>query len=343
VSRFGLVKHFSYISTDFSGFGFDRSKVVVYLLSNLKSHRLPLQAVVRATGLSAHLLRAWEKRYGAVQPVRSQSGHRHYTEADVQRLLLLKRATATGHPIRTIARRSNAEIRELINPRQSARASAAVVAPEEELLEKCVAAVRAMDQPTLGRTLDAALVRFGHQGTLQRVVAPLAEEIGVLWRSGEITAAHEHFFTAVARSFLGSSVQQFALSPDAPALIAATPVGQHHELGAFMAAVTATNLGWRAIYLGCSLPAAEIAAAAIQLEARVLVLSIIHPPDDSHLAQELRAIRRRLPDINLLVGGRASDSYRRVLRGIKAQVITDLMEFGDALDAIRARSTTTNR
>src|SRR5689334_11826376 len=233
----------------------------------LKSHLFSLQSVVRATGLSAHLLRAWEKRYGAVRPARSKSGHRRYTTADVQRSLLLKRATKAGHPIGTIATRSEPEIRHLISGNAPTHRAAAVVAPETELLRECLAAVRAMDQPALARALDLALGRFGHQSVLRRIVAPLAEEIGALWRNGQITAAHEHFFTAIARSFLGSSAQQFALPANAPALIAATPAGQHHELGAFMAVVVATHLGWRAIYLGSSLPAAEIAAAVIQVEA----------------------------------------------------------------------------
>ena len=94
---------------------------------------------------------------------------------------------------------------------------------------------------------------------------------------------------------------------------------------------------WRAIYLGSSLPAAEIAAAVVQLEAPVLVLSIIHPPDDRHLAVELRARRRRLPGVTFLVGGRAAESYGDVLRKIKARVVTDLAQLGEVLDAIRAR------
>jgi methylmalonyl-CoA mutase cobalamin-binding subunit len=200
-----------------------------------------------------------------------------------------------------------------------------------------------LNQRNLTYALDNAVVRFGLQGLLRRILAPLAEEIGELWRRGEITAAHEHFFTAVVRTFLGQTSQQFALAADAPALVAATPAGQLHELGAFLTAVTASHLGWLAIYLGCSLPAEEIAAAVIQVKARVLALSIIHPPDDSHLRTELRAIRRRLPDVNLIVGGRAASSYRGVLKSINARVTSDLVNLGDQLDAIRAHYLTTQR
>ena len=74
----------------------------------------------------------------------------------------------------------------------------------------------------------------------------------------------------------------------------------------------------------------------------MLALSIIHPPDDRRLLTELRTIRRRLPEVNLIVGGRAAHSYRAVLKSINARVTSDLVNLGDELDAIRARYITTH-
>jgi len=302
----------------------------------MKEALFPLRTVVRETGLSAHVLRAWERRYQAVRPARSPSGQRRYTENDLQRLLLLKRATQSGHSIGAIVGQPDAAIRRfLANPTFSTVWSGDL--PEQESHADCLAAVRTMNEQSLIRALDAAIVRFGHQGLLCRIVPPLGEKIGDLWRRGEITAAHEHFFTAVVRTFLGRTGQQFVPANDAPVLIAATPLGQHHELGAFMAAVMGAHLGWRVIYLGACLPAAEIAAAVIQSEAQALALSLIHPTDDPRIAAELRAIRRRLPEVNLFVGGNAAPSYRGVIRGIKAQLVSDLARFGELLDVIRAR------
>ena len=303
----------------------------------MKAAHLSLQSVVRATGLSAHVLRAWEKRYGAVRPARSKAGQRRYTQADVQRLLLLQRVTRAGHPISTIVGRSDSELQRLLAGAAVQRTTRGFDSPEYELRRECIDAVRLMDEAALARTLESALARLGYHGLLCRIVAPLAEEIGERWRSGEITAAHEHFFTAVARTFLGTSAQQFAQTNDAPALVAATPAGQHHELGAFMAAVTATHLGWRAIYLGSSLPAAEIAAAVVQAGARVLVLSIVYPSDDRKLAGELRTLRKLLPDVDLIVGGRAASGYGDALKKIKARVVKELGGLGRELDLIRAR------
>jgi MerR family transcriptional regulator, light-induced transcriptional regulator len=295
-----------------------------------------VQSVARRAGLSAHTIRAWEKRYRAVRPARSRAGQRRYTEADVQRLVLLGRATNAGHAIGTIAHLPDSQLRRLLNGSGERGTKSMGAALDEEFRRECIAAVEAMNEPALIGALEKALVRFGQQGLLRRIVAPLAEQIGELWRHGELTAAHEHFFTATARTFIGTLAQQFAISADAPVLVAATPAGQYHELGAFMAAVSATYLGWRGVYLGCSLPAAEIAAAVIQVEAPVLVLSIIYPCDDRNLPNELRAIRKRLPDTILIVGGRVARSYGAVLKPINARVVDDIAQFGDELDKIRA-------
>lgn len=162
-----------------------------------------------------------------------------------------------------------------------------------------------------------------------------------VWREGDLTAAHEHFFTAAAKMFLGNIAQQFAVKNNAPSLIAATPAGQHHELGAFMAAVAAMHLGWRAIYLGPSLPAAEIVGAAFESNAAVVALSIVYPEDDLGLSQELRTLSEGLsPNTQIIVGGRAAHHYRSILRRIKAITVKDLDAFAAQLDVQRARAAT---
>jgi DNA-binding transcriptional MerR regulator/methylmalonyl-CoA mutase cobalamin-binding subunit len=298
-----------------------------------------MQNVAHRTGLSPYVIRAWENRYGAVKPARSAAGHRRYTERDVQRLMFLQRATRSGHRISSLAALPATQLRELIRRADSERPSDNRHDggdPADISRNECIRAVRLLDEPALAAALEKALVRFGYQGLLRRIISRLAEQIGELWRKGTITAAHEHFFTSTARLFVGRLVQQFAIPTHAPALIAATPTGQHHELGAFIVAVAAMHLGWRSIYLGTSLPAAEIAGAVLQANAAVLVLSIVYPADDPNLAGELREIRKLLPGKAILVGGRAARSYGRVLTGIKARLVDEIVDLPDELDAFRA-------
>ena len=96
--------------------------------------------------------------------------------------------------------------------------------------------------------MKCAAIDLGAQGLLQRVVAPLAQTIGDLWRAGTITAAHEHFASAVIRVFLGHAAKPFAGTESAPVLVVATPAGQIHELGALLVGAAAANLGWHVCY-----------------------------------------------------------------------------------------------
>ena len=129
---------------------------------------------------------------------------------------------------------------------------------------------------------------------------------------------------------------QFPLAESAPSLVVATPTGQLHELGAVMVTAAASNLGWRVIYLGASLPAAEIAGAAIQNKARAVALSLVYPEDDATLGDELVNLRRYLPEgIKILVGGRAAEAYRDALNRIGALHMPDLNSLMDSLDGLR--------
>jgi methylmalonyl-CoA mutase cobalamin-binding subunit len=190
-----------------------------------------------------------------------------------------------------------------------------------------------MDAKSLNRALDNALLDFGHQGLLQKVLAPITAQIGKLWMAGEFSAAHEHFATGAITAFLNRITRPYAPIESAPCVVIATPAGQLHGLGALMANAAAANLGWRIAYLGTGLPAAEIALAVRQKSAKVLALSLVYPVDDAKLPHELRSIRQFIPsDTKIVVGGRATAAYARVLEEISAKVVSDLTEFCHALD-----------
>jgi methylmalonyl-CoA mutase cobalamin-binding subunit len=201
---------------------------------------------------------------------------------------------------------------------------------------EALAATTRFDGPALEDTLRRALLTLGHQGLLRLTIAPMAQEIGELWRTGDLTAAHEHFFTASVKVFLGETTRQFSVAVNAPRIIVATPTGQLHELGAVMAASMAASLGWRVIYLGPSLPAHEIAGAALRNEAAAVALSIVYPEDDPALGGELTDLARLLPSsTRILVGGRAARGYFETLVHLGALYAENMEEFGAQLDSLR--------
>lgn len=299
-----------------------------------------IKIVARRTGLTAHVIRIWEKRYGAVAPRRTGTNRRLYSDVQIERLGLLREVTQAGHSIGQVAKLPTEKLRQLAAETAGSNRPAdhAHRQPPATLsfLDEAIAAVKALDAPRLEASLKRAETALGGQGLLQRVVAPLAQTIGELWRDGNITAAHEHFASAVIRIFLGHAATPFAAGDSGPVIVVATPAGQIHELGALLVGAAAANLGWKVTYLGAGLPAAEIAGAARQNRARVVALSLVYPEDDLRLEGELTKLSELLPaEVTLMVGGRAMPAYRDALGKIGATPITDLAHLCSALDLLR--------
>jgi DNA-binding transcriptional MerR regulator/methylmalonyl-CoA mutase cobalamin-binding subunit len=306
----------------------------------MNNAQYPIQLVARLTGLSAHVIRIWEQRYRAVEPQRTATKRRLYSQRDIERLNLLRDLTQAGHSIGQVAQLPTDQLGQLVAGSTNLQARAPRVtgeAPDSvSFIDECVAAVKALDGHALDNALHRAATALGCLGLLQRVVAPLTQTLGDSWRDGTLTAAHEHFATAAIRVFLGNLAKPFGAMDNAPVLVVATPAGQVHELGALLVGATAANLGWQVTYLGASLPAAEIAGAAQQRQARAVALSLVYPEDDPRLEGELRLLRRSLPgEVKLLVGGRAMSAYHEALEKVGALPIKNLAQLGANLDQLR--------
>jgi MerR family transcriptional regulator, light-induced transcriptional regulator len=293
-----------------------------------------IRVVVRRTGLSAHVIRVWERRYRAVEPVRTATNRRLYTEADIERLRLLHVATKAGHTISHIAALPNERLQELI--RLDAPNEPAVplqgTGDAAKYLSACMLAVERLDPVELEVQLTRAATEFSQQVLLETIVDPLMHQIGNAWQKGSLRIADEHMACAVVRTFLGS-LQDLRRAPaSGPGIVVTTPSGQVHEVGAMMVAILAAAAGWRAIYLGPDLPADEICGAARRHGASVVALSIVFPTEDPQMPRELRRLRSGLDvGVEIFAGGRASNSYAAPLREIGAHVFTKLGDLGDRL------------
>ncbi|MEI7912867.1 MAG: MerR family transcriptional regulator [Verrucomicrobiota bacterium] len=306
----------------------------------------PIELVSRITGLSMHLIRIWEQRYQAVEPQRTPTNRRLYAQSHIERLNLLREVTQAGYKISHVARLPMETLVKLAAESAAgsdrAAPSATDAPPPSSLLDDCVVAIRALDAAALDEVFKRASTALGALGLLLHLIAPLSQALGEMWRAGEITAAHEHFATAVIRVALGQAAKSFGVHEHAPLLLVATPAGQIHELGALLVAATAVNFGWRVTYLGASLPAAELAGAAQLSRARAVALSLVYPEDDPQLAAELERLRDALPaETALLVGGRAMPAYRDVLENVGAVTVENLAHLGERLDNLRKPSNPT--
>lgn len=296
--------------------------------------RYSIRAVAAKTGLSQHTIRAWERRYGALSPKRTETNRRLYDLDDVERLTLLGRAVAAGHSISHVVELSNDALLGLAT--ETAPTTRHTSKPER-FIEECEGAIRRIDATAFEHALLNATTELGAIGVIDDVLVPLIRHIDHGWQAGTVGIAQEHLASAAIRSQLDRIRAWITPHPHSPRILVTTPSGQSHELGAALVATIAALQGWHVVYLGPNIPAHEIAAAARRVEARAIALSLVYPEDDANLAPQLETLRALMGDgFPILAGGRATPAYEDGLIAIGAMIMESLPELRDALDSIRA-------
>jgi len=280
----------------------------------------PIQVVTRRTGISADVLRVWEKRYGVVSPVRSTNGRRLYTDADIERLRLLVQATHTGRTIGQVAALPKAVLLDLLDEKRSAehpshRDGVATAAPSPpavaDLLEACIGAIMRFDALTFDLLLRRAVVALSADDFLDAVVVPLVEQVRMRMLDGSLRGSHGNLAHTVLRRVLDHIVATATAPLGSRDLVAGTLDGHAHELDALIVAAAAAANEWRVTYVGPGVSAEVIADTTEHLDARVLILSSAAPARDRGIQRELRRLRALLPArVALLVVRSAPDVKR---------------------------------
>lgn len=280
--------------------------------ADIQTPRFPVRLVAVRTGLSQHVLRAWERRYGVVAPIRTEGGQRLYSQMDIDRLSRLRRLTERGHGIGRLASlgldeltRLDQEIEAEATPDPTpARSPGGSI---RDITAAALQATRRLDGVELQAVLERAAVTLGVPDFLDGVVATALDEIGRGWTERSVSVAQEHLATAVFRRVLGWLLGVYEINGPAPRLVVATPPGQVHELGALMVAVSAAAEGWGVTYLGPDLPVVDLVSAATQTGARAVAVSVVYVPDGRAVAAALQETRANLPArVPLLLGGAAA-------------------------------------
>lgn len=275
-----------------------------------------MRDIVRATGLSEHALRAWERRHRAIEPPRSRGGTRRYSSDDLARLVLLKRLVDRGERIGSIARLRNDELLARI-------ADGAERAPHAAPYSTALEAVLRFDADASRSVLASELAERGPVAFARTIALPLLAEIGDRWHRGELSPAAEHLATSIVRSLLGAALGARERRPGQLAIVCATLQGEPHEVGLLAAAVMADAAGARVVYLGADLPPASIARAADVARAQVVLIAMTAAPEGeadeavARLAQSLR------PGTELWIGG----AQARIPDGFPARILRDLDDF----------------
>lgn len=270
-------------------------------MAKIEPDSLSIGDICTETGLSADVIRVWERRYGFPMPLRLPSGHRRYRREDLLRLRLMAEAVAHGHRPSVVARASEETLKRLLIRGDN---------PGADVLYE---AVVAMDTDRMRRLFREALTLMGWKAFLQRTVSPLLDRVGMAWAEGAIGVHHEHLVTEVLEDLLRELRQECQVLPGRGAVMLCTLPGERHRLGLLMAALAYATQGVRTELLGVDLPVASIAQAARALKVDRVAVSLSSQSAGETSRRLLLDLQERLPPhCRLIIGGQGAVRTRKV-------------------------------
>ena len=239
----------------------------------------------RRTGVSPELLRAWEQRYGLLQPSRSQGGFRLYSALDEARVRRMKELLEGGLSAAEAAREAL-----LVEGQRAVLGPADLAALGVRLRE----ALDAFDAQQAHEALDQLLSAVPVEAALADVLLPYLRELGRRWKSGEATVAQEHFASAFLRGRLLTLARGWDRGEGPRVLLACLP-GEQHDLGLLAFGLLVADRGWRVTFLGADTPLDTVAEAAALLDPAQVVLLGVAPRLLGKHAAGVRALAQRWP------------------------------------------------
>jgi MerR family transcriptional regulator, light-induced transcriptional regulator len=282
--------------------------------------------VTKLTGLSIDVVRVWERRYGAVRPLRSAGGTRLYSDMDVLRLNRLHRAVEQGYGIGQAARLSESELDELISGVQP---SPARPDPYKSVRQRFIAAIQTMDVVAADQELTRAATLFPPGELVKKIVSPIFDEVLERKALKEFGVAHERVSIGLLRRLMESLIRLYPPSGNVDTLVLATPAAERHEFDLLLSALLAAAHGWRVVFLGADVAAAEIALAVRLTNARVLLLNVAS--ESYRIDEELETISGVVSGPTVWISGAAASRQRTHIGRANWILVRDLEELDDKL------------
>ncbi|MGZ4300031.1 MAG: MerR family transcriptional regulator [Gaiellaceae bacterium] len=244
----------------------------------------------RRSGVSPELLRAWERRYGLLEPTRSTGGLRLYSAADLGRVRAMQQHLAEG-----LAAAEAAALAAAAEPRADQAVAFSPVAARRDL----DVSLSAFDEARAHAVLDELLSTATLDSILSDVLIPFLRELGKRWERGEITVAQEHFASSVLRGRLLGLARGWDRGIGPRVLLSCAP-GEQHDLGLVAFGLALRARGFRILYLGADTPIESVAEAARAAHPHAVVVSAVSPERFKEIAGALRELAAEYP---LYLGG----------------------------------------
>lgn len=251
-----------------------------------------MRVVARLSGLAPATIRAWERRYGAVAPDRTEGNARRYSADQVRRLVLLREAVERGHAIGDVAALPAEELRSLAGEAGGGPAleTGLTDRTHARLLEDYLQELEVFNSRAAMELLSRTAALLPAEELVFQLLLPLLHEVGDRWERGELSVAHEHLMSGHLKGLLSTMVRLQGVAAGRPKVILATPPGQLHEFGALVGAFVTAARELEPVYLGPDLPWDDLALAVERGGAELVVLSVVLDLDAEAMDEVGRAV-----------------------------------------------------
>ena len=215
----------------------------------------------KLSGIKAHTIRIWEKRYGLIEPHRTNTNIRYYTDANLKKILNVAGLNRHGMKISHIAMLSDLELREAILRETSSTSS------HETLVDSLVVAMIDLDPYMLDSIIEKSISKIGFKETVTEVLYPFLTKIGVLWLSEEVNPAQEHLITSMIRQKIFAATDKLpnTFQAGSKKFLLMLPEGEWHEIALLFAQYLIKEAGQQVIYLGQSVPYSDVLATGASM------------------------------------------------------------------------------
>ncbi len=306
----------------------------------MNTHRI--HRVSKLTGLSKDVIRAWERRYGLLKPLRGPNRYRIYTDEDVALLRFLQAEMEKGYSIGDLASQGREAL--LARMREAGPTVTAASTPYEGVLRELVAALTPLEKTLFERRLTGAVAVIPFEEALFRILIPLQTLVGELWHEEKVSVAVEHYVTKLVQQKLFSIMNHLPVREEGPKVIVGCAPEEEHEISAQAVAYICAVRGCRVYYLGPNVPVAALVLLCDRIDPDLVLLSLTVAPQRDRaeeLAKELsKQLARSYP---VFLGGAGALALREVFQREKIEVLDDLPALERRLPPLLARRSVSPR
>jgi len=252
----------------------------------------------KLSGIKAHTIRIWEKRYKLIIPQRTPTNIRFYSDDDLKKIINVSLLNNHGIKISRIAGLSVEEINRAILDMSEAK-------PQSDVyIDQLVVAMVDLDEAKFEKILTILTDKLGFEKCITEVVYPFMEKIGVLWQTGTITPAHEHFISNLIRQKLITSIASLPIpSKGTRKAILFLPEGELHEIGLLFYHYITRSKGFKTFYLGQSVPHEDLKAVYKIHKPDILITSLVSFPTPKQFEKYINTLSLDFSESIILASG----------------------------------------